>query len=1450
MRKFILTILSLLILALPSVGWSLDIVPGLKGFGTDSRMAYAGLDTYTGTVTFTATTNRIAGTGIETGMVVNDTVEVSGSTGNDGLYIVTAVNTGYLTVYPTGTIGDEGPTASVGVNEQPTIYVVNTLTKNTAAAYSTRGDVPVITGGFFTAWETETKSNKIILFEVSGNIVITDNVTNIGSYVAVYGETAPSPGVSLDKCTLQVGKATVPGVTDGQTDVFIHHIRVRSGDYDGTPTYSTRRAWSQSDASARMVADHCSFAWGVDQVADNSVSYSTMSNCIIAEGLDRSWHTTKTSTTHGHSKGSFAVGDGDGYNAFIRNLMVGSQDRGPLIQGTNTYVANNVVIHDWTPNLVSNSSDVIVADIIENYIAGSTAFGAQNQVAWLYSGRVVAGSTLYISGNRCDAGTQSSASDWALVRGVDVYPYATRGVAAAQNTPTGYTLIGSATDTLAYVLANAGARPADRDQIDARIVGYSSGGWSGVKYADYVDTPNTDGWPGQTLVQVPEGGYPVLASNTRNIATDMAAAGFSPLPSAATIHDDAGSGYTYLEEWLQTLATFVETGTPPLVACGGPYNNDAAGDTDLVAQWDFEQATWTEDATANNNDLGSGGSAGCQGATGTYAGAWGGEDTEPDTDELCTNSGAGSDKEGTVNGSAQITTDYKLTGSYGLRIDADGENISWAESSGDILDDQEGTVWFDLYAETAGTANTAIFRAYLDGNDEVFVNLRDTGAIYLVHEGGNGSAAVSMTSTNTVSATTWTTIGVAWSVSGNVIAVKVGDNAWETDADADSVTAWSAGSYTVSIGDDNAATGVQNACRFDNFSIHTAYQQNRPSWDTPSGLASPTEETTSPIAGTKSARFDGSSQFFTLADASLSAGFPGKNGTTNRIFSIPMRLSADTFPAVSGFETLIHKGTAWKCGIYNDGGTPKLQMILLDGATPRTYTHGSELLADDVVMFGWNNTTNTATLDVARCSGDTWSRVGTRIDSTDNDFDLAIAAGAVEIGGNSTDLDYFDGLIDEIWVRDAVLSAAKFLEYAEGTYGDPAPALVSMTVTGTTVTAANSTQDMVIVWDQECFYSGPTPYVILESDTTGQEVKFYFASKSGVTETWTSERLQPGWRGTLQLKGTDITIPSGGRITDLQAEDATTTYTALTGTLVLAIPYSGTLITDTLTIGDGLTIEQCDEDNVCSDVAITADFSTVTAAKAAGIVLIPDDNITLGTTTEPGALDLSAYDGTSGHPITVAGGGYTWSGDITFGDYWTVSRVKHASNVILGSNNVHTYSLIPTGSTIQIPEGATGVTIYNDTIAGTLVVSETCALMKNLIVVAVNAAGLGAGETATFTNCYFIQSQAVIQATGGGGAFEFPGCVFSQPSPFVSATDFRLKRSAVNAINKGVNLCAGVDDPFVGCTGAGTGTWTDLDGNTVPNKVIPDIGAYEYIFQNMPSRILFNEFPPFIFLEE
>ena len=87
-----------------------------------------------------------------------------------------------------------------------------------------------------------------------------------------------------------------------------------------------------------------------------------------------------------------------------------------------------------------------------------------------------------------------------------------------------------AAEVEAWVLANAGARPADRGPVDARVINEVKNG-TGAILASQEDV----------------GGWPALAENRRELTIPGNPSG-----------DHDGDGYTNLEEWLHGFAADVE----------------------------------------------------------------------------------------------------------------------------------------------------------------------------------------------------------------------------------------------------------------------------------------------------------------------------------------------------------------------------------------------------------------------------------------------------------------------------------------------------------------------------------------------------------------------------------------------------------------------------------------------------------------------------------------------------------------------------------------------------------------------------------------------------------------------------------------------------------------------------------------------------------------------------
>jgi len=350
---------------------------------------------------------------------------------------------------------------------------------------------------------------RVIIFEVSGTIVLTDWLFIDNPNVTVAGQTAPSPGI-----TIRGG-----GIRVRTHDVLIQHLRVRVGDGQG-PGPEQRdclEILANNQNCYNVVVDHCSFSWGIDE---NVSIYSpnnrytnhdiTIRYCIISEGLLNSLHPEGT-----HSMGLLIGGNSGGRHdniTFIGNLMAHNNQRNPMSQSRELVHVNNLA-YNWGEYAATLLSE---GDINKTSAVGNVFLSGRNSSSrwapFTLSRYLRSGSQIYLSDNLAP-GYSDIYNNWAsfnpIVNNPPVWP---EGLVALPS--------GVVEDD---VLDNAGSRPSDRDAVDIRIV------------SDVVN-----GTGALINSQSNVGGWPVLAVNTRSLTTPSNPHG-----------DSDGDGYTNLEEWLQ-----------------------------------------------------------------------------------------------------------------------------------------------------------------------------------------------------------------------------------------------------------------------------------------------------------------------------------------------------------------------------------------------------------------------------------------------------------------------------------------------------------------------------------------------------------------------------------------------------------------------------------------------------------------------------------------------------------------------------------------------------------------------------------------------------------------------------------------------------------------------------------------------------------------------------------
>jgi len=318
-----------------------------------------------------------------------------------------------------------------------------------------------------------TPGPRIVVFEVGGVIDLGMKELRITEpFLTIAGQTAPQPGITFIK----------GGLTIATHDVVVRHIRMRPGD-GGKPKFSGDiDAITTVRGAYDVIVDHCSLTWATDEnlSASSTRFYGedekawmdaasrriTYSNNIVAEGLANATHKKGE-----HSKGSL-IHDHVNDVLIVGNLYAHNYERNPLFKGgARGQVLNNLI-----------------------YDPGQRAVH-YNLIAEEWLGHPYSRGQVIARGNVMRAGISTEDVAFFEVGGsgdVDVYlednlavdrignplpqqgrytttPIHVDAMKRAPALPFGVTLLPSSKVQDA-VIANAGARPWDRDDVDRRIL--------------------------------------------------------------------------------------------------------------------------------------------------------------------------------------------------------------------------------------------------------------------------------------------------------------------------------------------------------------------------------------------------------------------------------------------------------------------------------------------------------------------------------------------------------------------------------------------------------------------------------------------------------------------------------------------------------------------------------------------------------------------------------------------------------------------------------------------------------------------------------------------------------------------------------------------------------------------------------------------------------------------
>lgn len=301
----------------------------------------------------------------------------------------------------------------------------------------------------------EGRGRRMVVFRTAGTIRLRGPINVTNPYLTVAGETAPAPGITVH------GSVVIRA-----PQVVISHLRLRPGDRVRNPDEVDALTLNGARRSIRHVAvNHVTMLWGPDiggLAILGDVSYVTIQNSIMGEGLYLSAHREGTRRNGGHSHAANVSRLRPRLPAprrltFWRNLFTTSDSRVPRLQGAQCVDVVNNVIYNWgTKSAHGNPRSL---NLVANwYRSGPETRGS---LFWKIQRSELAPTAflraVYMVGNKAD-GFRSKRD-----RSAHVYSPSPRcGGLSVRRGPVG--------EAYRAVIEGAGAMVPVRDAVDRRVI--------------------------------------------------------------------------------------------------------------------------------------------------------------------------------------------------------------------------------------------------------------------------------------------------------------------------------------------------------------------------------------------------------------------------------------------------------------------------------------------------------------------------------------------------------------------------------------------------------------------------------------------------------------------------------------------------------------------------------------------------------------------------------------------------------------------------------------------------------------------------------------------------------------------------------------------------------------------------------------------------------------------